>query len=141
MRTPSAPYAAALCLIALAGCATDHAQHEQQPPQRSRVQTLLTQPLPDRVGTEGRVLTVEIPPGAASPPHHHDGAVFAYVLDGTVVTALDDGPEQTFEAGRAWYEHPGQIHRVSRNPSPTKPAKLLVYFLTNPGHPVLQFEK
>jgi quercetin dioxygenase-like cupin family protein len=86
------------------------------------------------------MLTVEYPPGAATAAHHHDGAIFAYVAAGAVITALDDGPEQRFAAGQAWYERPGQIHRVARNASATEPAKLVVFFLTAPGKPVLQME-
>lgn len=131
-------------LIAIAGCAgrQDHAAAgDPAGAARSRVTTLLTQPLPADVGREGRVLTVELPPGAATPPHRHDGAIFAYVAEGAVVSALDDGPEERFAVGQAWYEWPGQVHRVSRNASATEPAKLVVFFLTEPGRPVLRPEK
>ena len=129
-----------IATLLLCGCAT--ASHPPgEPPARARVTPLLTQPVPPGAGTEGRLLTVEYPPGGSTPAHHHDGAIFAYVAEGAVVTALDDGPEQRFEAGQAWYERPGQVHRVSRNASTTQPAKLVVFFLTQPGTPPLRMEK
>jgi quercetin dioxygenase-like cupin family protein len=129
-----------LSLIALSGCATHHAPAANEPA-RTKATTLLTQALPAEVGTEGRVITVEFPPGASTPPHQHDGTIFACVVEGAVVSALDDGREQRFEAGQAWFERPGQVHRVSRNASDTAPAKIVVFFLTEPGKPVLQMRK
>jgi len=134
-----APRAALLLLATTLGCAAPQ-QPATTTPARSSVTTLLTQPMPTPAPTECRMLTVEYPPGAATPAHHHDGAIFAYVVRGAVITALDDGPEHRYTAGQAWYEHPGQIHRVSRNASATEPAKLVVFFLTAPGRPVLQME-
>jgi quercetin dioxygenase-like cupin family protein len=129
-----------LALLTLAGCAADsHVAGE--PAAHSKATVLLTQSLPADVGREGRLLTVEYPPGGSTPAHHHDGAIFAYVAEGAVVTALDDGPEQRFEAGQAWYERPGQVHRVSRNASTSRPAKLVVFFLTQPGTPPLRMQK
>ena len=130
-----------LCLVALTGCGSaGRAGVAPLSPPRTRAETLLTQALPERGGTEGRVIVVEIPPGASTPPHRHDGAIFAYVAEGAVVSALDDGGEERFETGRAWYERPGQVHRVSRNASATRAAKLVVFFLTEPGTPVLRME-
>jgi quercetin dioxygenase-like cupin family protein len=127
-------------VLMLVGCAADP-RVATDGPARSKATVILTQPLPADVGSEARVLTVEYPPGASTAAHHHDGAIFAYVAQGAVITALDDGPEQRFEAGQAWYERPGQIHRVSRNASTTQPARLVVFFLTQPGAPVLRMEK
>ena len=108
----------------------------------SKVTVLLTEPLATTpAATEGRMLTVEYPPGASTPAHHHDGTIFAYVVEGAVITALDDGPEKRFEAGQGWYERPGQVHRVSRNASDTERAKLLVVFLTEKGKPALELER
>ena len=135
--------------VAAAGCATSHADSDGTPlsapaatgpAAKANVTVLLTEPMPSPAPGEGRLLTVEYPPGASSPSHHHDGAIFAFVAEGAVVTALDDGPERRFEAGQGWYERPGQIHRVARNASATRPAKLAVVFLTNPGQPVLRLE-
>jgi quercetin dioxygenase-like cupin family protein len=63
------------------------------------------------------------------------------VVEGAVITALDNGAERRYEAGEGWYERPGQVHRVSRNASDSKRAKLVVVFLTEKGKPVLEMEK
>ena len=138
------PWCASLMWVMAAGCASPHPASSERPASRpgAKVTGLLTEPLATTpAATEGRMLTVEYPPGASTPAHHHDGTIFAYVVEGAVVTALDDGPEKRFEAGQGWYERPGQVHRVSRNASDTKPAKLLVVFLTEKGKPALELER
>jgi quercetin dioxygenase-like cupin family protein len=102
------------------------------------VATLFTDPIPARASQEVRMLTVEYPPGVQSPPHRHPGAVYAYVLEGEVLCALDDGPVKRYGAGEWWTERPGQLHRVSTNASTTRPAKLLVFFVTEHGQPVIE---
>jgi len=47
------------------------------------------QPLADMAGKVATVLTVDYAPSAASDPHVHPGSVFAYVLEGTVVTQVE----------------------------------------------------
>ncbi|WP_375100362.1 MULTISPECIES: cupin domain-containing protein [unclassified Pseudomonas] len=82
------------------------------------------------------MLTVNYEPGQSSPAHAHPGAVMAYVLEGAVVSQLNDEAEHTFKAGEYWYEAPGTQHKVSRNASKTQPAKLLVWSLVAQDSPV-----
>ncbi|EYF00839.1 cupin domain-containing protein [Chondromyces apiculatus] len=105
------------------------------------VQTLMAHPFTPPPQAEGRMLIVDFPPGSINAAHHHDGAIFAYVLEGTVISALDDGPEVTYAQGKTWHEKPGQIHRVSRNGSTTERARLLVVYVTSPGAPIATPEK
>ena len=44
---------------------------------------------------------------------------------------MDDQPPQRFKAGDAWYEAPGQVHRVARNPSASQPAVLVAWLLSD----------
>lgn len=97
---------------------------------------LMKQRLPDMTGKEATVLTVEYAPGAASDPHVHPGSVFAYVLEGTVVTQVDGEPPMTHAKGQSWYEPPKKPHLVSMNASRTEPAKLLVFLLSQEGEPI-----
>ena len=131
------------CLAMAGGCQSNHSATAgaDGEPRRTKVATVLTQAIPPGAGTEGRVLTVEYPPGVSSPPHRHDGAIYAYVAEGAVITALDDGPERRFEAGQGWFERPGQVHRVARNASDSRPAKLVVFYVTEPGKPVVHVDK
>jgi quercetin dioxygenase-like cupin family protein len=103
------------------------------------VHELMRQPLADQPGTEVVVVTVDYPPGGATPPHEHPGFTYAYVLEGTVVSQLDDQPAQTFSAGQMWSELPHQHHMGSKNGSATAPAKLLVFFIALHGEKLTEF--
>jgi quercetin dioxygenase-like cupin family protein len=80
-------------------------------------------------------VVVSYPPGAKSPPHHHAASAFisAYVLEGAVLSQVDDGPPTVFRAGESFTEKPGAHHRVSANASTTEPAKLLAVFVVDTG--------
>jgi len=97
------------------------------------VSVLMKQPLADMAGEVATVLTVDYAPGAASDPHVHPGSVFAYVLEGSVVTQLEGEQHMTYTKGQSWYESPKKPHVVSRNASVTEPAKLLVFLLSQKG--------
>jgi len=76
---------------------------------------------------------VSYEPGQASSPHVHSGSVFAYVLEGEVVSQLGGQPPVTYKAGESWYEPPRIAHLVSRNASTTRPAKLLAWLVMDEG--------
>lgn len=97
------------------------------------VSVLIKQRLADMAGKEGTVITVDYAPGAASDQHFHPGSVFAYVLEGAVVSQLGGAEPVTYTKGQSWYESPKTPHVVSRNASKTEPAKLLVFFLSQEG--------
>lgn len=89
--------------------------------------------LPDAPGKQGVMATVHYEPGQASVAHEHPGSVFAYVLEGAVVSQMEGGQAVTYRAGDSWYEPPHAGHLVSRNASATKPATLVVFLLSNEG--------
>lgn len=97
------------------------------------VSVLLKERLADMAGKEGTMITVEYAPGAASDQHFHPGSVFAYVLEGAVVSQLAGGHPVTYTKGQSWYESPKIPHVVSKNASKTKAAKLLVFLLSQEG--------
>jgi quercetin dioxygenase-like cupin family protein len=100
------------------------------------VSVLMKQSLADMAGKVATVLTVDYAPGAASGPHIHPGSVFAYVLEGAVVSQLDGGEPITYTKGQSWYESPKTPHIVSKNASKTEPAKLLVLLLSQEGEAI-----
>jgi quercetin dioxygenase-like cupin family protein len=102
----------------------------------AKVAPLMTKPLIDIDGQEATMLTVELPPGADSPPHRHNANTFVYVLEGTVVMQVRGGEEQTLTVGQTFYESPSDIHTVSRNPSKTAFAKILVVMVKPAGTPI-----
>ncbi len=97
---------------------------------------IFTQDLPDLTmdGWEVTVSEVDYPPGRVGAVHHHAGFVLAYVLEGAVVAKVSgQGPERTYTVGQMFYEQPGATHEVSKNASPTQPAKLLAMIFAKKG--------
>lgn len=92
--------------------------------------------LPDAPGKTGIMVTVHYEPGQASVAHEHPGSVFAYVLEGEVVSQIEGGPAITYKAGESWYEEPHAGHLVSRNASTTRPATLVAFLLSNTGEAI-----
>ena len=110
-------------LTALPALAHDPAAHAR--PGEEKITPLQQQSLKDIPGKKAFMITVDYAPGQESTPHAHPGSVFAYVLQGEVVSQLGGEGKVTYRAGESWYEPPGAEHLVSRNASAPKPARLL----------------
>jgi len=115
------------------------ARAQNAPASAGVVHVLMTEALTDQPGTDVTVLTVDYPPGGSTPPHEHPGHTYAYVLEGAIVSQLDDQPPQTFTAGQMWSESPHQHHMVSKNASTTASAKLLVFMIAPHGRKLTEF--
>ncbi|SDY85275.1 Cupin domain protein [Saccharopolyspora shandongensis] len=103
-----------------------------QPPAET-LTPLLQQALPNVQGKTFTSAVVDFPPGARALPHQHgETFVYAYVLEGTVNSKLDDNPA-SYRQGQNWVEQPGAHHVLTENTSRTEPAKLLVVFVSNTG--------
>jgi quercetin dioxygenase-like cupin family protein len=101
----------------------------------TRTADVLIQPLSD-LAREMRVRVTERDPGNGSTPHRHPGHhTFGYVLEGTYEVRVDDGPVRQLKAGEAFYEPPGALHAVSRNPSPDKKVRYLIFQVADPTKP------
>jgi quercetin dioxygenase-like cupin family protein len=103
------------------------------------VHVLSQQPLAGQTGTDVTILTVDYPPGGLTPPHEHPGTTYAYVLEGSVVSKVNDGPMRTFTKGQMWREQPHDRHMISKNGSSTEPAKLLVVIIAPHGAQLTSF--
>ena len=90
---------------------------------------VIRQELPGEPLRDISLIEVIYPPATGSPPHLHANGVMAFVVSGTIVSKVGEGPEQTYHAGDAWWEPPGAIHRVSRNPSSVEQATLLAIYI------------
>ena len=92
--------------------------------------------LPNVPGKSLLAVEVVYPPGGASPSHRHPPSAFiyAYVVSGEIVSAVDDEKPRVYRAGESFYEAPGARHRISANASRAKPAKLLAVFVKNSGN-------
>lgn len=103
--------------------------------QVARETPLMTKVLPDVPGKEGLIERVVLSPGEIVPPHRHNADVFAYVLEGSVISQVKGGNPRTVHAGEVFYESPTDVHLETRNASATQPATLLVFFVKKSGAP------
>jgi quercetin dioxygenase-like cupin family protein len=89
--------------------------------------------LPNVPGKSVKGVLVEYGPGGSSVPHTHPASAFIYatVLEGAIVSKVNDGPETVYRAGENWSEVPGDRHLVSKNASSTEPARLLAVFVVD----------
>ena len=110
----------ALAALALSAAADEAAASD------AAVAPLITRDLIGQPGKEVTLETVEYAPGGKSPPHRHHAQVFVYVLEGSVRMQVQGSPAVTLGPGGTFYESPDDLHVVSENASPTKPAKFLV---------------
>src|SRR4249919_1958374 len=97
----------------------------EAPKEKNAKVTLVYQhELPNVPGKSIKGVLVEYGPGGYSPAHTHPKSAFIYatVLEGAIRSQVDDGALTTYTAGQSFSELPGQIHRVSANPSETQPA-------------------
>ena len=97
--------------------------------------SVLVHDLPNLTMADWQVTVSEVPypPGRVGQVHHHAGFVLAYVLEGAVVTKISGQDERIYKAGEMFYEAPGATHEVSKNASPTIPAKLLAFIFAKKG--------
>ena len=73
-----------------------HAQLAKETP-------LMNKDLPDVPGRQGLVETVVLAPGEVVPAHRHNADVFAYVLEGSIITQVQGARPQTVHAGEVFY--------------------------------------
>lgn len=95
--------------------------------------------IPNIPGKSLTAVVVDYGPGGTSPAHKHANSAFiyAYVISGEIESQVNDGPLRVYHAGESFFEEPGAVHRVSRNASKTKPAKLLAVFVVDADDKVL----
>lgn len=121
-------FTAPLCWLAFAGLMSAGSALAHDAAQE-KVTVLEEDPMLNAPGKKAMALTVDYLPGQASIAHSHSGSAIAYVLEGKVISRVNDGKAITYETGQTWYEPAGSKHYESRNASATKPAKLLVFIL------------
>ena len=120
--------AAALPLLA---AITGKAQGTQNTP-------VFTHDLPNLTMDDWQVTVSQItlPPGNVGAPHRHPGFVLVYVLEGEIVAKISCSAEAAYGPGQMFYEFPGSTHEVSKNASPTRPAKFLAFIFAKKGLPL-----
>ena len=99
----------------------------------SKVTLVYEHPLPSVPGKSVKGVLVEYGPGGYSSAHTHakSALIYATVLEGAILSAVNGGETKTFTAGQNFTELPGDRHDVSANASKTEPAKLLAVFVVD----------
>ncbi len=106
-------------------------------PPEEQVTPKFSRALPGRDGQTFTSVIVDFPPGARALPHRHGEAfVYAFVLSGSVRSALDDQKPVVYGVGQDWTEAPGAHHVLTENASTRLPARLLVVFVAPTGAPL-----
>ncbi|SEK05618.1 cupin domain-containing protein [Paraburkholderia diazotrophica] len=95
--------------------------------------------IPNIPGKSLTAVVVDYAPGGASPAHEHakSAFIYAYVVSGDIESQVNDGPKRIYHAGESFFEQPGAVHRISRNASRSRPAKLLAVFVADSDDKVL----
>ena len=121
-------------LAAVMGCAAPEATRETASGGIT-VTDVMKQVLPAGDFRNVEASIVELAPGAAAALHRHDVALLAYVLEGTIENRFNGGAALTHRTGESWWEAPGTVHDVARNPSTTARTRFLVVYIGEEGKP------
>ncbi|HZT74951.1 MAG TPA: cupin domain-containing protein [Terriglobales bacterium] len=130
----AALFASGPAAVAAGALAPSAAGGQRAAPRRGAgIRTLMQEPLGAIPNPEVSVITLTMAPGASSRPHEHIGPVFAYILEGEIENQVDPNPPRTYRAGDYFYEPAMHVHRMMRNLSATRPAKLLIFQVAEKG--------
>lgn len=128
--------------MAIAGLAAGGASaHDAPGGSASKVTLVYEHQLPNVPGKSLKGVLVEYAPGGYSDAHTHPESAFIYatVLEGSILSQVNDGPVKEYKAGENFSEMPGDRHGVSKNGSDEKPAKLLAVFVVDTDQKDLTF--
>lgn len=127
------PFLSAVAAVGMIFSTTVLAHGVEPQGQGQTVKPNFSHAIPNIPGKSLTAVEVIYPAGAASASHTHapSSFIYAYVVEGEIISQVEGQPERTYQAGESWYEDPGAHHVVSRNASKTKPAKLLAVFVVD----------
>lgn len=134
----SANIAAAVGTVAVifsVGLLSAQETKEYTAPGASKTELLHQKGLAAGDSLEARAIRFELPPGHQGGRHHHPGDLIVYIESGSLTVELENGT-QTFHAGEAFYETPGQVMRAS-NESASENTVLVVFQVGTQGEPLM----
>ena len=136
VRLPRFIYALVVCVLINATVGTGAAIAADK---NSKVTLVYEHALPNVPGKSIKGVLVEYASGGTSSAHTHPKSAFIYatVLEGAILSSVNNGPVVTYRAGQSFSEMPGDRHSVSENASKTEPAKLLAVFVVDTEEKVL----
>ena len=83
---------------------------------------------------EVRVLSATLDPGDRTPHHSHRFPVTVYMLEGTFTLELDDREPVHVRAGEVFVE-PAHVTMTGRNLDPKVPARMVLFYVSDPDTP------
>jgi quercetin dioxygenase-like cupin family protein len=83
---------------------------------------------------EVRVLSATLDPGDRTPHHSHRFPVTVYMLEGTFTLELDDREAVQVRAGEVFVE-PAHVTMTGRNLDPKVPARMVLFYVSDPDTP------
>lgn len=83
---------------------------------------------------EVRVLFATLDPGDRTPHHSHRFPVTVYMLEGTFTLELDDREPVHVRAGEVFVE-PAHVTMTGRNLDPKVPARMVLFYVSDPDTP------
>jgi quercetin dioxygenase-like cupin family protein len=109
----------------------------QQPPARpeTRLQQVVTG-MPRGERQEIQLLTATIAPGQSTPFHTHRFPVTVLVLEGTFTLEMEGHPTAVVPAGGSMVEPPN-VRMTGYNRHATEPARVVIFYVADPGTPFL----
>jgi quercetin dioxygenase-like cupin family protein len=115
--------------------------HDTSGGSASKVTLVYEHELPNVPGKSIKGVLVEYGPGGFSDAHTHPDSAFIYatVLEGSILSQVNEGPVTEYKIGESFSEYPGDRHGVSKNGSDTKPAKLLAVFVVDTAQTELTY--
>lgn len=102
------------------------------------VRVLVRRDLPAMDGQQltGDLTELVLQPGFTGGAHKHNYGIYAYILEGAVISQLDSEKPVTYTKGQVFFESPGQLHALFKNPSRTESAKVLVFHIGEKSKPI-----
>jgi quercetin dioxygenase-like cupin family protein len=104
------------------------------PEEKSNVAMLLNEEMYSIPGKEVAIQRAEYPPGWVGERHYHTGDIFVYVLEGQFVIDVDGQDRITIDPGEVYHEAVNKVMQA-RNPSATRPTKLILFQVGDKGKP------
>ena len=124
-----------LALMALAITVPSSAQEPGAKPPTPLLREIV-QGMPKGERQEVRVFAATVEPGGKTPFHSHRFPVTVYILEGTFTLEMEGRAPLMVKAGQAMVEPP-QVKMTGYNRSSTEPARVLIFYVSDPDTPFL----
>jgi len=127
--------AAAIAVVVSVGSVASFAAEQEHKP-NAPVVTLVEGPLPGVDGKDVIIKRFNLPPGHVGGRHYHPGAVFVYVVSGSLTIETADGKAQTISPGELYQEPLNQVMQA-RNASTSDGVEIVVFQVGDAGKPMM----